>query len=83
MLSNIRLFNKIRQKLGASTALGITFVAMKSNVHQLAKLPFFIAQHLADEVNISNISPTDEASQNEMLYTNMVFPISFRTLPGP
>jgi len=71
VLSNIRTFNRLRQKKLSSTTLGITFVAMKSNVHQLAKLPFFIAQHLVDEVNISNISPTDEASQAEMLYTNM------------
>lgn len=72
VLSNIRLFNRIRQKKLSSITLGITFVAMKSNVHQLAKLPFFIAQHLVDEVNVSNIQPTDEASQSEMLYTNMV-----------
>jgi len=72
VLSNIRLFNRIRQKKLSSVTLGITFVAMKSNVHQLAKLPFFIAQHLVDEVNVSNIQPTDEASQSEMLYTNMV-----------
>lgn len=72
VLSNIRSFNKLRQKKLSSVSLGITFVAMKSNVHQLAKLPFFIAQHLIDEVNISNISPTDKASQDEMLYTNMV-----------
>ena len=72
VLSNIRLLNKIRQKSLSSILLGITFVAMKSNVHQLAKLPFFIAQHLVDEVNVSNISPTDEASQNELLYTGLV-----------
>jgi len=72
VLQNIRRFNRLRQAKGTGTALGITFVAMKSNVHQLAKLPFFIAQHLVDEVNISNISPTDEASQKEMLYTNLV-----------
>ncbi len=72
VLSNIRTFNKIRQKRDDGIALGITFVAMKSNVHQLAKLPFFIAQHLVDEVNISNISPTDEASQDEMLYSGLV-----------
>ena len=46
VLSNIRMLNKIRQKSLSSISLGITFVAMKSNVHQLAKLPFFIAQHL-------------------------------------
>ena len=72
VLSNIRLFNKLRQKKLASISLGITFVAMRSNIHQLGKLPFFIAQHLVDEVNVSNISPTDEASQSEMLYTGLV-----------
>ena len=72
VLSNIRMLNKIRQKSLSSISLGITFVAMKSNVHQLAKLPSFIAQHLVDEVNVSNISPTDEASQNELLYTSLV-----------
>ena len=72
VLSNIRLLNRIRQKRLSSISLGITFVAMKSNVHQLANLPFFIAQHLVDEVNISNISPTDEASQDEMLYKGLV-----------
>ena len=72
VLSNIRTLNKIRQKRISGISLGITFVAMKSNVHQLSKLPFFIAQHLVDEVNVSNISPTDEASQNEMLYTGLV-----------
>ena len=72
VLSNIRMLNKIRQKRISTLCLGITFVAMKSNAHQLSKLPFFIAQHLVDEVNVSNISPTDEASQNEMLYTGLV-----------
>ncbi len=72
VLSNIRLLNKIRQKSLSTISLGITFVAMKSNVHQLAKLPFFIAQHLVDEVNVSNISPTDEDSQHELLYTGLV-----------
>ena len=72
VLSNIRTFNKLRQKYLSSISLGITFVAMKSNVHQLANLPFFIAQHLIDEVNVSNISPTDEASQDELLYTGLV-----------
>ena len=72
VLSNIRTLNRIRQKRLSSISLGITFVAMKSNAHQLAKLPFFIAQHLVDEVNVSNISPIDETSQNEMLYTGLV-----------
>ena len=72
VLNNIRTFNRIRTAKMTGTALGITFVAMRSNVHQLAKLPFFVAQYLVDEVNISNISPTDEESQKEMLYTGLV-----------
>ena len=72
VLSNIRRFNRHRHEKHSSIALGITFVAMRSNAHQLKKLPFFISQHLVDEVNVSNISPTDENSQQEMLYTNLV-----------
>ena len=72
VMRGIRAFNRIRQIKMTGTGLGITFVATKSNVHQLAKLPFFIAQFLIDEVNISNIQPTDKASQDEMLYKNMV-----------
>ena len=72
ILDNIRSFNRLRHISANGVSLGITFVAMKSNAHQLGKLPFFIAQHLVDEVNISNISPTDEASQNELLYTGLV-----------
>ena len=72
VLDNIRLFNRIRQARLSTITLGITFVATKSNVHQLKKLPFFTVQYLIDEVNISNISPTDEESQKEMLYTNLV-----------
>ena len=72
VLDNIRRFNRIRQARLSTITLGITFVATKSNVHQLKKLPFFTVQYLIDEVNISNISPTDEDSQKEMLYTNLV-----------
>ncbi len=72
VLDNIRNFNRLRHTSLNGISLGITFVAMKSNVYQLEKLPFFISQYLIDEVNISNISPTDEASQSEMLYTNLV-----------
>ena len=72
ILDNIRCFNRMRHTSFNGISLGITFVAMKSNVHQLALLPFFLSQYLIDEVHISNISPTDEASQEEMLYKNLV-----------
>jgi len=72
VLNNIRALNRIRQQELSSLSLGITFVAMRSNVHQLAKLPYFIAKNMVDEVNISNISPVDESSKDEMLYTVLV-----------
>ena len=72
VLRNIRTLNEIRQHQLSGLGLGITFVAMKSNVYQLAKLPHFIAQNLVDEVNISNVSPVNQVSQDEMLYTNLV-----------
>ena len=72
VLQNIRRLNQIRQNQLSSLSLGITFVAMRSNVHQLAKLPYFIAKYLVDEVNISNISPVDETSKDEMLYGVLV-----------
>ena len=72
VLRNIRMLNQIRQNQFSSLSLGITFVAMRSNVHQLAKLPYFIAKYLVDEVNISNISPANEESKDEMLYTVLV-----------
>ena len=39
----------------------------------MREVPFFIAQHLVDEVNVSNISPTDEASQNELLHNGYTY----------
>ena len=72
VLQNIRTLNQIRQNQRSSLSLGITFVAMKSNVHQLARLPYFIAKYLVDEVNVSNISPADESSKDEMLYSILV-----------
>ena len=72
VLNNLRTFNRIRQFRHSRISLGITFVAAKSNVHQLALLPFFVTQYRIDEVNVSNISPTDEASQEEMLYSGII-----------
>ncbi len=73
VLENIRRFNRMRQDQKSTIRLGITFVAMKSNVHQLAKLPVFIAQYRVDEVNLSNIYPTDASSREEMLYNRITY----------
>ena len=52
--------------------LGIAFVAMKSNVGQLGALARFAAEYKVDDVNISNVIPTDEASQQESLYQRII-----------
>lgn len=72
VLQNMRLLNQIRQNQLSSFSLGITFVAMRSNVHQLANLPYFISKYLVDEVNVSNIAPVEESSGEEMLYSALV-----------
>ncbi len=42
--SRIKVFNKLRHNKPNDVELGITFVATKDNVHQLAQLPFFYQQ---------------------------------------
>jgi MoaA/NifB/PqqE/SkfB family radical SAM enzyme len=55
-----------------SVSLGMTFVAMKSNVHMLGGLSKFARTYNINEVNISNVIPTDAASEAEGLYTRVV-----------
>lgn len=64
----IKIFNKLRHKQGSGTQLGITFVATKANVTQLAGLPIFIDRYDVSEVNISNMVPSDRQSQEATLY---------------
>lgn len=52
--------------------LGLTFVAMRSNIKHLKQLPEFADEMKADEVHISNVLPNDEATANETLYTRIV-----------
>jgi hypothetical protein len=55
-MKNLRIFNALRQER-YNAKLGIAFVAMKSNVRQLARLPHFISVNKIDDVNISNVYP--------------------------
>ena len=75
---NIDAFNAEREKRRNlaeqfeglySAGLGLAFVAMKSNVRQLGKLNGFAFRHGVSEINVSNVSPTDLASQSESLCT--------------
>ena len=68
VLENLVLFNTVRLRLESPIALGIAFVATKSNAHQLAGLPRFIGQYMVKEVNISNIYPSDLSAKEQMLY---------------
>lgn len=67
VIRNIDLFRAIRERLRCETTLGIAFVAMRSNVHQLARLPYFIARYLVDEVSITNLAPSSPSDAEEML----------------
>ena len=52
--------------------LGITFVAMKSNVSELGMIANFANSIQAQKVNISNVLPSDEASMKEALYPRLI-----------
>jgi len=56
----------------SATELGIAFVAMKSNVHQLGSLNTFAFENGVSEINVTNVSPTDEGSQDESLCTRIL-----------
>jgi MoaA/NifB/PqqE/SkfB family radical SAM enzyme len=80
--ANLKNFNLVRFKLRQAkltlsvaeqsivpdVGLGLTFVAMRSNIHMLGELARFASKYEAEEVNISNVIPTDEQSLAECLY---------------
>ena len=65
-------FNRQRARLDRPVRLGVAFVVMKSNAHELALLPYFSTYYKVNEVNISNVIPTDEHTASEVLYNNVV-----------
>ena len=72
VIKNMQRFHQIRQRQGSKIRLGVAFVAMKSNVAALSKLPDLIATYAVDEVNISNLFPSDREAQKESLYDRIV-----------
>lgn len=84
ILKNLRTLNKIRTKEYRDTEmdnvytviekpdLGITFVAMKSNVGELKDISGFANSFHAQKVNISNVLPSDKSSMDEALYSRLV-----------
>ena len=69
---NIYAFNAERATREKPAALGIAFVAMKSNVQQLGKLNRFAYDNNVCDINISNVSPTGVESLDESLYERIV-----------
>lgn len=69
---NIKKFNEERRRRLRKIKLGLTFVAMKNNVKQIEKIPFFAAINGVDEVNISNVIPSDANSASQTLYNRVV-----------
>ncbi len=70
---NISKYNLERfLRIDNEPELGFAFVAMKSNLAQLGNLARFALKHQANEINISNVIPTDEQSLQESLYNRIV-----------
>jgi len=83
VMKNMAAFNRLRGKLNAaaetverrlsrSIRLGATFVVMRSNLKQLQRLPEFAAENHIDEVNVSNIYPSDPEAEKEALYIDAI-----------
>ncbi len=70
---NIAGFNIERSgREDCAVRLGLAFVAMKSNAGQLRELARFAAENQVNDVNISNVMPTDEASYQNGLYNRII-----------
>ena len=69
---NIRAFNRERAKLDQSVRLGVNFVVMKSNIHQLKGIPRFVSRFQVNEVNVSNLIPSNAESLAQIVYDKVV-----------
>ncbi|MBI5966436.1 MAG: tungsten cofactor oxidoreductase radical SAM maturase [Deltaproteobacteria bacterium] len=69
ILNNIRILNETKSQLGSLTpALGIEFVALRSNVDELAQLTGLASRLGASRVLVSNVLPYTEEMRSEILY---------------
>lgn len=70
--SNIRAFNKERESAKRSVRLGVNFVVMKDNIRQLRAIPSFTTRFRVDEVNVSNMVPSNAVSESQILYDRVL-----------
>ncbi len=69
VLGNIRYLNEAKRQLGSLfPILGIEFVALKSNVGELAELTGLASRLNASRVLVSNVLPYTEDMRDEVLY---------------
>jgi len=69
ILNNIRTLNETKSQLGSLIpALGIEFVALRSNVDELAQLTGLASRLGASRVLVSNVLPYTEEMRSEILY---------------
>ncbi len=69
VLDNIRHLNEAKRQLGSLfPAVGIEFVALKSNMAELAELTGLASRLNAARVLVSNVLPYTEDMRDEMLY---------------
>ncbi len=69
VIENLKCFNARKIKLGMKSKLGLTFVAMKSNIHQLPSLIWLANTLRACELKVSNLIPYDKQMIDEVLYS--------------
>ena len=86
LLKNLRLIKKFKMDLDAKTKLGLTFVAMKSNIEELPKIMALAHYVGAVELKISNVMPFSREMEKETLYYNSLsmqwFSNSFNATDG-
>ncbi len=69
VLDNLRHLNEAKRELGSLfPTLGIEFVVLKSNVHELAELAQLASQLNTSRVLVSNVLPYTKEMREEMLY---------------
>ncbi|MEW6180489.1 MAG: radical SAM protein [Chloroflexota bacterium] len=70
ILSNLRRFRQLRLETGATTQLGIAFVAMRRNIHELPRLLEVGRELGAAHFSISNVLAHTRELRLESLYEN-------------
>ena len=69
VLHNLRSLNDVKYQMGSLIpALGMEFVALKSNIHELPSLTQLASRMNASRVLVSNVLPYSEDMRAEVLY---------------